>query len=324
MLIDRSKIHIKAGDGGKGCESYYRDRAVRKGKPTGGDGGDGGSIIFKVNKNIHTLLDFRYNKHFKGERGAHGGSNNKTGKNGKDFVIGVPPGTILKDSQTGLVLRDLVIEGEEVVVARGGHGGRGNSRKRSALPGGEGEEKDVLLELKLIADIGIIGCPNAGKSTLISRISSAKSKIAGYPFTTKEPILGMVRMHSGDLVFADMPGLIEGAHSGRGLGDEFLRHIERTKILLHVIDIAEFDQKDAYESYQSIQKELKLYGKGVAQKPQILACNKIDLPEAKRKLEIFREKVDNKVFPISAVTGAGIKELLDETWKVLQENRGSE
>jgi len=317
MLIDRAKIHVKAGSGGKGCESYYRDRAVRKGKPNGGDGGRGGDIVIKVDKNIHTLLDFQYKRHFKADRGAHGGSNNKTGKSGKDLYMNVPCGTIVKDMDTGLFLRDLVNAGEEVIIVKGGRGGRGNSRKRSAMPGEEGEEKELLLELKLIADIGIIGFPNAGKSTLISRISRAKSKVAGYPFTTKAPILGMVKMYSGDLIFADMPGLIEGAHRGKGLGDEFLRHIERTKMLLHVVDMAEIDGRNVYDAYKSINEELKLYGKNVDKKPQVIVCNKMDLPEAKKNLKSFKEKIGKEVFPISAVTGFGVKELLDESWRVL-------
>lgn len=316
MLIDRAKIHVTAGGGGKGCESFYRDRSVRKGKPTGGDGGRGGSIIFKVDKNIHTLLDFKYNKHYKASRGGHGGSNNMTGRSGDDFYVRVPPGTTVKDLKNNLMLRDLVDSGEEVIIARGGAGGKGNSRRRHATPGGEGEEKELLLELKLIADIGIIGFPNAGKSTLISRISSAKSKIAGYHFTTKNPILGMVKMHGGDLVFADMPGLIEGAHKGKGLGDEFLRHIERTKVLLHIVDVAEVEGKDAFKSYEAINRELTLYGKDVDKKPQVIACNKMDLPEAKRKFETFKNNSGKEVFPISAVTGEGIKELLDKIWMV--------
>ncbi|MGB2705414.1 MAG: GTPase ObgE [Candidatus Omnitrophota bacterium] len=319
MLIDRARIHVKAGNGGDGCTSFYRDRLVRKGKPTGGYGGRGGNIIFRVDKNIHTLLDFQHKRHFKATRGGHGSSNNKKGKSGSDLQIRVPPGTIIKDASTGLLLRDLTEDAEEVVVAVGGSGGKGNSRDRDATPGSEGEEKDLALELKFIADVGIIGYPNVGKSTLISRISSAKSKIAGYPFTTKAPVLGIVRMEDGDLAFADLPGLIEGAHRGRGLGDEFLRHIERTKILLHMVDIAQIEQQHAYEDYLSINKELSLYGHHVAEKPQVIACNKMDLPDAKDNFEVFKKKINKKVFPISAITGEGIKELLDEVRKVANE-----
>lgn len=316
MLIDQAKIHVKAGDGGDGCTSFYRDRSVRKGKPNGGPGGDGGNVIFKSDKNIHTLLDFQYNQHFRAERGGHGSSNNKKGKKGGDLYVKVPPGTILRDAKTRLLLRDLLPD-EEAIVAMGGKGGKGNTRKRIATPGEKGEEKEIELELKLIADVGLIGYPNAGKSTLISRVSKAKSKIASYPFTTKEPILGIVRMSDGDMVFADMPGLIEGAHKGRGLGDEFLRHIERTKVLLHVIDLAEVDRREAYSDYLSINRELSLYGRHLEKKPQIVACNKMDLAAARSNLAAFAEKMQKKVFPISAVNGEGIEALLNETWNVV-------
>jgi GTP-binding protein len=310
LLIDQAKIHVKAGDGGNGCTSFYRDRSVRKGPPNGGDGGDGGDIVFRVDKNTRTLLDFQYKRHFKASRGSHGGSNNKRGKSGKELYVRVPPGTIIRDMLTGLILRDLRDAGEEVRVAVGGKGGRGNTKKKPSTDGEKGEAKTLGLELKLIADVGIIGYPNAGKSTLISRISRAKSKIASYAFTTKAPILGVVRIHDRDLTFADMPGLIEGAHKGRGLGDEFLRHIERTKILLHMVDVAQVEGRDAFSDYESINKELRLYGRHVTEKPQVVACNKMDLPEARENLDKFGKKIDTKVFPISAVTGEGIKELL--------------
>ncbi|NQU95414.1 MAG: GTPase ObgE [Candidatus Omnitrophica bacterium] len=316
MLIDQAKIHVKAGDGGNGCTSFYRDKFVRKGKPNGGDGGAGGNLIFKVDKNIRTLLDFQYNRHFKAARGRHGGSNNKTGRSGEDRYVKVPPGTILKDVATDLLLRDLTHDGEEVIVAVGGSGGKGNTKKRDATSGEKGEAKELALELKLIADIGIIGYPNVGKSTLISRVSSAKSKIACYPFTTKAPILGIVKMYDGDLAFADMPGLIEGAHKGRGLGDEFLRHIERTRILVHMVDIAQVETRNAYDDYVSINNELSLYGRHLSAKLQVIACNKMDLQDAKKNLDAFRKKIDKKVFPISAVTGVGVKELLDEIWNL--------
>ena len=316
MFIDRAKIHVKAGAGGNGCTSFYKDRSVRKGKPTGGDGGNGGSIIFKADKAIHTLLDFQYTRHFKADRGAHGGSNDKKGKDGGDSTIKIPPGTIIKDAASGLLLRDLSHEGEEVVVARGGFGGKGNTKKGDGTPGAPGEEKELALELKLIADIGVIGYPNAGKSTFLSHVSKARSKIANYPFTTKAPILGVVEINEELYVFADMPGLIKGAHSGRGLGDEFLRHIERTKILLHLVDVAGVDQRDPYADYLSINEELELYGRRVSKKPQIVACNKMDLLEGQENFKEFEKKVGKKVFPISALTGAGIKELLDEIGKV--------
>ena len=318
MLIDQAKIYAKAGDGGNGCTSFYRDRFVRKGRPDGGNGGRGGNIVFKVDKNIHTLLDFQHKRHFRGERGIHGGSSNKNGRGGKDFYIRVPAGTIIKDASTGLILRDLIEDAEEVLVVVGGEGGKGNSKKRPGTAGEKGEEKELLLELKLIADVGIIGYPNVGKSTLISHISSAKSKIADYPFTTKRPILGVVRMYEGDMTFADMPGLIEGAHKGRGLGDKFLRHIERTKILLHMVDIAEVEGRDAYADYTTLNRELSLYGKNVTEKPQIVACNKMDITGADDKFARFNEKMDKKAFPISAITGEGVKELLNEIWNTYE------
>ncbi len=316
MLIDKAKIYVKAGSGGNGCTSFFRDRTVSRGKPTGGAGGAGGNIIFKVDKNVHTLLDFQYNRHFKATRGTHGGSNNKTGKEGQDLYIKVPQGTIIKDIVTGAILRDLTVPSEEVIVVRGGEGGKGNSKHRESTPGKKGEERELLLELKIIADVGIIGFPNAGKSTFISRVSGAKSKIADYPFTTKAPVLGMVKMPDGDLALCDMPGLIEGAHKGRGLGDEFLRHIERTKILMHIVDISEVGNRRADTDYNAIQKELELYGKNVIEKPQVLVCNKMDLPQAEEKLKIFREKVNKKIFPISAATGFGTKEVLMEVWRL--------
>lgn len=316
MLIDRAGIHVKAGDGGNGCTSFYRDKFVQKGKPNGGFGGNGGNIIIKVDKNIHTLLDFQYQRYFKGGRGSHGSSNNKKGKNGDDFYIRVPPGTVIKDKHAGLLLRDLAHDAEEVIVARGGKGGRGNSKDRDGTPGEAGEEKDLLLELKLIADVGIIGYPNVGKSTLISRISSAKSKIANYAFTTKSPILGIVKYDNANLAFADMPGLIEGAHKGKGLGDRFLRHIERTKILLHMVDIAGLEGRDPYEDYLKINRELSLYGNHVEEKPQVVACNKTDLSGTKENFVAFSKKLGKKAYPVSAATGEGIKEMLEEIRKV--------
>jgi len=320
MFVDEARIYVKAGDGGKGCESLYRDRVNRIGRPDGGPGGDGGDIVFEVDTNVHTLLDFQYRQHIKGNSGGHGSSNHKKGRWGEDLHIKVPRGTLIKDADTGLVLRDLVKAGDKVIAAKGGAGGRGNSRARSALPGLPGEEKVLLLELKLIADIGIIGYPNAGKSTLISKISSARPKIANYPFTTKEPMLGVVKLHEGcACVVADIPGLIEGAHKGKGLGDRFLRHVERTKFLVHLVDISAFEARDPYEDYTKLNNELRLYSETLAKKIQIIALNKIDLPEAGNNLKAFKRKLrGKKVFPISALTGEGIKELLSECYKKLR------
>jgi len=312
MFIDQAKIYVKAGDGGDGCESLYRDRVNSIGSPDGGPGGDGGDIIFKADGNIHTLLDLQYRQHIKGFSGSHGGSNNKKGARGEDSYIKVPPGTLIKDANTGLILRDLANVGDHVIAANGGKGGRGNSRGRRAQKGFPGEEKRLILELKLIADAGIVGYPNAGKSTLISKISSARPKIANYPFTTTEPVLGVVKIHSDAIfVVADIPGLIKGAHNGKGLGDRFLRHIERTKFLIHLVDISGSDGRDPVQDYLNLNKELKLYSKELAARQQIIALNKIDIPEAKKNMALFKKKVrGKKIFPISAVTGEGLKGLL--------------
>lgn len=318
MFIDEVKIYVKAGDGGKGCHSFYRDRVNRIGRPDGGPGGDGGNVIFEADSNIHTLLDFQYRQHFYAPSGAHGGSNHKTGHTGADLRIKVPPGTLIKDGVTGLVLRDLVKPGDHVVVAVGGKGGRGNSRGRPATAGLPGEEKTLLLELKLIADVCIVGYPNAGKSTLISKISSARPKIASYPFTTKEPVLGVVRMHGErTIVVADIPGLIEGAHSGKGLGDKFLRHIERTGLLIHLVDISGFEGRDPRDDYINLNNELKLYSKELMKRPMITALNKIDMPGAANNVANFKKILPRrKVYPISALTGEGIKELLRALRKI--------
>lgn len=320
MFIDEAKIYIKAGSGGDGCNSFYRDRFHRYGRPDGGEGGSGGDIIFKVDTNVHTLLDFQYNQHFKAESGLHGSSNNKAGRRGEDRYIKAPPGTLIKDAGTGLILRDLVEKGDSVIIAKGGKGGRGNSRKRSSEKGSPGEEKTVILELKVLADVGIIGYPNAGKSTLISKISSARPKIASYPFTTKEPILGVVKIYEDStFVAAEIPGLIEGAHEGRGLGDKFLKHTERTRVLIHLVDIAGFEGRDPAADYKNLNKELKLYSKELAVRPQIVALNKSDLPDAKENIKKFKKAYPKiKAFPVSALTGEGMKVLLERVYKELE------
>ena len=262
-------------------------------------------------------MDFRYRRHFKAYSGKHGSSNNKKGKDGEGCVIKVPCGTVVRDTDTGLLLRDLVGDNEEVVICRGGRGGRGNSRRSKATAGAEGQVRELALELKLIADVGIVGYPNAGKSTLISRISEAHPKIANYPFTTKRPILGVVKIFDRDIVVADIPGLIEGAHEGKGLGDKFLRHIERTKILLHLIDSAGIDGRDPVSDYHTLNKELNLYGHAIDKKPQIVAANKIDLPEAKENLEKLEKEANKKIYAVSALTGNGISELLKALVQIL-------
>lgn len=310
MFVDRAKIFVAAGKGGNGCTSFYRDRQIRRGKPNGGDGGDGGNIIFEADPNIKTLYDFRYNRDFRAQNGGHGSSNNKTGKRGQGLTVRVPPGTIIKEAKTGLVLRDLVDYHQHVIVCKGGKGGKGNTRKREATHGEPGEEKTLLLELKIIADVGIVGFPNVGKSTFIAKVSNAKSKIAFYPFTTKNPILGVVKREDERITLADMPGLIEGAHEGRGLGDRFLRHIERTKFLIHMVDVAAVEGRDPADDYNKLNKELTLYSKNLLKEVQFIVANKMDLPEAKENLKRFKKIVKKDVYAISALTGEGTKELI--------------
>jgi len=320
MFVDEVKVYVKAGDGGNGCNSFYRDLYNRRGSPDGGYGGDGGNLIFKADTNVHTLLDFQYRQHLRAGSGSHGSSNHKAGKRGADILIKVPAGTIIKDLDNGLVLRDLVKAGDSVIVAKGGAGGMGNSRGRASENGAPGEEKTVMLELKVMADVGIIGYPNAGKSTLISRMSSARPKIASYPFTTKEPVLGVVKVYEDlGFVVAEIPGLIEGAHEGRGLGDRFLKHAERTKILIHLVDIAACEGRDPREDYVKLNKELKEYGRGLIKRPQIVALNKTDLPDAKGNIKLFKKSYPRiKVYPVSGLSGAGIKELLRAAHKKLK------
>jgi len=317
MFIDEARIFVKAGDGGDGCSSLNKTIVNKIGTPDGGPGGDGGDVVFRADQNIHTLLDFQYRQHFKASSGKNGSSNHKKGHGGEDLVIKVPVGTLIKDARSDLVLRDLVEAGGSVIIARGGAGGRGNSRGREALKGLPGEEMTVLLELKLIADIGIIGYPNAGKSTLISGISSAHPKIASYPFTTKEPNLGAIKIgHDFKMLIADIPGLIEGAHRGRGLGHKFLRHVERTKLLIHLIDAAAVDGREPFSDYIKLNEELKLYSKDLAEKPQMIVLNKIDCEGAAKLTKEFRKKLrPGKIFEISALTGEGVKELMEAVSK---------
>jgi len=313
MFIDTAKIQVKAGDGGNGCRSFFRDNRVEHGKPNGGDGGDGGSVVLRSDKSITTLLDFQFQRHFKAENGKHGSSNNKYGARGADCVIRVPVGTVVTDVATDCLIRDLDTHGLEVIVARGGKGGRGNSKNRDAVPGEAGEERELSLNLKLIADVGIIGFPNAGKSTLISKLSNATPKIANYPFTTKAPILGVVRVDDEySFVIADIPGLIEGAHEGKGLGDKFLKHVERTKLLVHLIDMAGVDGRLPYEDYLTINSELKAFSSELKKKGQIVVANKMDLPQAKENLKSFKKHFKRKVVEISALHGQGLEDLIEE------------
>ena len=284
MFIDKAKIYIKSGNGGRGCVSFRREAHVPRGGPNGGDGGNGGSGIMEVDKNMSTLLDFRYNRHFKAKNGAHGQGSNKHGKAGADCIIKIPPGTMVKNADTGELIADFAGEVERVIIAKGGRGGYGNSHfanpsnkvPQYAQPGEEGIEMELELELKLIADAGLIGFPNAGKSTLLSKLSAARPKIADYPFTTLKPNLGMVKIEEGkNFVLADIPGLIEGAHQGKGLGLEFLRHIQRTKVLIYLFDIT--TDENLWEQYQTLKKELEKYDKNLLKRPHIIVFNKIDM-----------------------------------------------
>jgi len=329
MFIDEATIFVKAGDGGNGCVSFRREAFVPKGGPNGGDGGDGGSVILEASSSMKTLMDFKYKSHFNATSGANGMGKNMTGRSGEDLIIKIPCGTVIYEKETGKEIADFTADGQRLVIARGGRGGKGNQHfatptrqaPRFAYPGKPGEEINLRLHLKILADVGLIGCPNAGKSTLLSRISSAHPEIAAYPFTTKSPNLGVVKF--GDwstFVAADIPGLLEGAHGGTGLGDKFLKHIERTRILIHVIDAAGIDGRDPADDYKSINKELKLFNKELASKPQIVALNKMDLPEAKKNLSKIKKALPKKVkvFPISGATGEGIDKLILEAAKMLQ------
>ena len=319
MFIDRAKILVRGGTGGKGCASFYSDRLTRYKRPDGGNGGDGGSVIIKSSRNVFTLLDFKYRREFIAGNGKHGSSKGKRGKDGKDIIILVPAGTQIIDESTGCLLEDLNRENKELVIVRGGRGGCGNYARKEAFPGKEGETRTVILDLKLIADVGIIGFPNAGKSTLISQISSARPRIAAYPFTTKEPGLGVVNVDDDTFTIVDIPGLIEGAHGGRGLGDQFLRHVERTRILVHLIDMAGMDGRDPLDDLEVLNKELELYSKEVVRKQQILVANKIDLESAKENLERFKSKFKKNIIEISAKENINLDILKNEINKKLQE-----
>ena len=321
MFVDRVKIYVKGGDGGNGMVAFRREKYVPKGGPAGGDGGKGADVVFEVDEGLRTLMDFRYQRHFKAPRGEHGMSKNQHGKNAKDLIVKVPPGTVVMNEQTKKVIADLVEHGQRAVIAKGGRGGRGNTRFATpANPAPElsengepGQELEVILELKLLADVGLVGFPSVGKSTLLSVVSSAKPKIAEYHFTTIVPNLGMVETEDGrSFVMADLPGLIEGAHSGVGLGHQFLRHIERTRVIVHVIDMAATEGRDPYEDLVTINNELKEYNLRLTERPQLIVANKMDMLEAEENLRIFKEKVSNDfpVFPISAVTKKGLRDLL--------------
>lgn len=324
-FIDEAKIYVRSGRGGRGCVSFRREKFVPRGGPDGGDGGNGGDVILVAQRNVSSLLDHRYRQHYIAQNGEHGKGKNQHGKNAPPLIVPVPVGTVVKDFYTGEILGDMVEEGQTLVVARGGRGGRGNARfatstnqaPRYAEPGEEGEERTLLLELKLLADVGIVGFPNAGKSTLISRVSAARPKIADYPFTTIVPNLGVVRYNEGKtFVVADIPGLIKGAHEGAGLGIRFLKHIERTRLLIHLLDLSPLTGRNPIEDYHVLNEELMRYNPSLLkEKPQIIVPNKIDITEARERLKEVRDYFESKnmeVFPISAATGEGIKELIRE------------
>jgi GTP-binding protein len=329
MFVDEAQIHVKAGDGGNGCVSFRREKFIPKGGPDGGDGGNGGSVRFVADPSKSTLMDFAGKHHWKAPRGEDGRGKKMAGVNGEDLVVPVPPGTLIYDQENGMILlADLNEPGREVTIARGGRGGLGNWNFRSATnqtpryaeAGTLGQERHLKLELKLIADIGLVGMPNAGKSTLLSVVSAARPKIAPYPFTTLNPELGIAIL-PGDrrMVVADIPGLIEGAHHGAGLGHDFLRHIERTKIIVHLLDLYPPDNSNPADNYRTIRAELEAFSPTLANKTEIIAANKTDLSNEETALEELRAALPGKeIFPISAATRKNIDPLLESLWKTLQ------
>ena len=340
MFYDYVKIFVKAGDGGNGIVTFRREKYVPMGGPSGGDGGDGADVVFVADEGLTTLVDFKYRQHYKAERGENGMRKNMHGKNGRDLIVKVPVGTIVRDDATGEVLADIVEKNQRVVVAKGGRGGRGNARFQSAKNrapeiaenGEPGEERWLRLELKLLADAALVGLPNAGKSTLISRVSGSKPKIADYPFTTLHPNLGVVELEPGmSFVLADIPGLIEGAAEGVGLGHRFLRHVERSRLLLHLVDMSGLGEQEPWEDFYTIDKELELYREDLAQRKRIIVANKMEMPGAEEKLTEFKQHIgkdrngeDYRIFPISALTGKGLNELMYNVYEILQNTPLSE
>ncbi len=323
MFVDQVSVYVKAGDGGNGLVAYRREKYVPLGGPAGGDGGNGGDVVFKVDEGLNTLMDFRYNRHFKAKRGENGMNQNQHGKNANPLVIAVPPGTTVVDEETEEVIADLTTHGQEAVIAKSGRGGRGNSRfatPRNPAPeiaenGEPGQERNIKVELKLLADVGLVGFPSVGKSTLLSVVSAAKPKIADYHFTTLAPNLGVVdTADNRSFVMADLPGLIEGAHEGIGLGHQFLRHVERTRVILHVIDMSRFEGRDPYDDFVKINQELAEYDKQLMDRPQIIAANKMDMPGAEENLQEFKAKLTDEypVHSISALTKDGLRDILFE------------
>lgn len=328
MFVDEVEIKVEAGNGGDGCTAFRREKYIEMGGPYGGNGGHGGDIIFKVDQGLHTLLDLRYQKVLKAKKGENGRGKNQNGKGAEPLVIKVPQGTVVTDLETGLILADLSKKDQEEVIAKGGRGGRGNTAfktQTNTAPdysenGEEGEKKTLKVEVKLLADVGLVGLPSVGKSTIISVISKSKPKIAAYHFTTLSPNLGVTKSTDGrSFVVADLPGLIEGASHGEGLGDKFLRHIERTKVIAHVIDMSGSEMRDPYEDYLLINKELEEFNHKLLKKPQIIIANKMDLDGAKENLEEFKKKVDAEIFEISAATHTGLQKVVDRLADLLDE-----
>ena len=320
MFVDEAILELQAGRGGNGCMAFRREKYVEMGGPFGGNGGNGADIIFKVDEGLNTLIDLRYKKLYKADNGEHGQGKGMHGKNAKDLIIKVPLGTVITNMETNLVMADLIKKDDEVVIAHGGRGGRGNmafATHSNPAPaycenGEPGEVIKVKVELKLLADVGLVGLPSVGKSTIISKISAAKPKIAAYHFTTLKPNLGVVKAtNNRSFVVADLPGLIEGASLGEGLGDKFLKHIERTRVIAHVIDISGIEGRDPYQDYVTINKELEAFNKKVMDKPQIVIANKMDMPESSKNLEKFKSKVDVPVYPISAIDGKGLDKVVE-------------
>lgn len=337
MFLDTAKISVKAGRGGDGMVAFRREKYVPNGGPWGGDGGHGGHVTFKVDEGLRTLMDFRYNRQFKAKPGEKGMTKGMHGRGAEDLIVKIPPGTTIKDAETGKVITDLVENGQEFIIAKGGRGGRGNIRfatPRNPAPeiaenGEPGEERELQLELKILADVGLVGFPSVGKSTLLSVVSAAKPKIGAYHFTTIVPNLGMVRTKSGEsFAMADLPGLIEGASQGIGLGTQFLRHIERTRVILHVIDMSASEGRDPYEDYISINNELETYNLRLMERPQIIVANKMDMPDSAENLEEFKRKLAANydefddmpmIFPISSLAHQGLENLLDATAELLDQ-----
>ncbi|MGA2266104.1 MAG: GTPase ObgE [Phycisphaerae bacterium] len=327
MFVDEVDLVVFGGNGGHGCVSFRREKFVPHGGPDGGDGGNGGSVYVQADESFNTLQHLAGKHHWRAPSGGHGQGKNKHGRSGKDVHVLVPPGTIVRDADRGVLLKDLADAGQSILVAAGGKGGRGNTHFKSAThqtpreaePGEDGQQRTLHLELKLIADAGLIGKPNAGKSTLLSRLSAARPKIAAYPFTTLNPCLGIVEAGGGRrFVLADIPGLIEGSHAGAGLGDTFLRHVERTRLLVHMVDICPIDGSDPAANYHAIRNELTLYSSTLATKTEIVVANKMDLGGSKEHLRAFRKAVDVEVIPISAVSGQGLAELTRRIRKALE------